>query len=121
MQGSGDSGVLARMTERRLLGSLRGFAVQTRKGPNVQNLKIEGIKNTIAVASSKGCVGKSTTAGFLTFMDDSARHTIFHTASESTKVMAEEDNYTKDGTVDYQNWPANRKKTRTWKVCPFIL
>ncbi|KAI3473896.1 hypothetical protein Pfo_028083 [Paulownia fortunei] len=35
--------------------------------------------------------------------------------------MAEEDNYTKDGTVDYQNNPANRKKTGTWKACPFIL
>ncbi|KAL3829104.1 hypothetical protein ACJIZ3_017906 [Penstemon smallii] len=36
--------------------------------------------------------------------------------------MAEEDdNYTKDGTVDYRNNPANRKKTGTWKACPFIL
>ncbi|KAH6810508.1 peptide transporter 1 [Perilla frutescens var. frutescens] len=35
--------------------------------------------------------------------------------------MAEEDNYTKDGTVDYKGRPANRKKTGTWKACPFIL
>ncbi|KAK6122130.1 hypothetical protein DH2020_044120 [Rehmannia glutinosa] len=37
------------------------------------------------------------------------------------EVMGEEDNYTKDGTVDYKNNPANRKKTGTWKACPFIL
>ncbi|KAK4412418.1 protein NRT1/ PTR FAMILY 8.1 [Sesamum alatum] len=35
--------------------------------------------------------------------------------------MAEEDNYTKDGTLDYRNNPANKKKTGTWKACPFIL
>ncbi|KAL6967638.1 hypothetical protein U1Q18_033447 [Sarracenia purpurea var. burkii] len=35
--------------------------------------------------------------------------------------MAEEDNYTKDGTVDYRGNPANKKKTGTWKACPFIL
>ncbi|OVA06468.1 Proton-dependent oligopeptide transporter family [Macleaya cordata] len=35
--------------------------------------------------------------------------------------MAEEDIYTKDGTVDYQNNPANKKKTGTWKACPYIL
>lgn len=33
----------------------------------------------------------------------------------------EEDNYTKDGTVDYHGNPANRKKTGTWKACPYIL
>ncbi|WVY90453.1 hypothetical protein V8G54_035967 [Vigna mungo] len=35
--------------------------------------------------------------------------------------MAEEDIYTKDGTVDYRGNPANRKETGTWKACPFIL
>ncbi|CAA0843028.1 Protein NRT1/ PTR FAMILY 8.2 [Striga hermonthica] len=33
----------------------------------------------------------------------------------------EEHCYTKDGTVDYLNRPADRKKTGTWKACPFIL
>ncbi|KAL8215207.1 hypothetical protein R6Q57_004656 [Mikania cordata] len=37
------------------------------------------------------------------------------------KVDTEEDIYTKDGTVDYNNNPANRKTTGTWKACPFIL
>ncbi|KAL6997347.1 putative serine protease eda2 [Sarracenia purpurea var. burkii] len=35
--------------------------------------------------------------------------------------MAEEDNYTKDGTVDYRGNPANKKKTGIWKACPYIL
>ncbi|XP_057772446.1 protein NRT1/ PTR FAMILY 8.1-like [Salvia miltiorrhiza] len=35
--------------------------------------------------------------------------------------MAEDDNYTKDGTVDYKGKPANRKITGTWRACPFIL
>ncbi|XP_048140007.1 protein NRT1/ PTR FAMILY 8.1-like [Rhodamnia argentea] len=35
--------------------------------------------------------------------------------------MAEEDVYTNDGTVDYKGDPANKKKTGTWKACPFIL
>ncbi|GKB07859.1 NRT1/ PTR family 8.1-like protein, partial [Tanacetum coccineum] len=29
--------------------------------------------------------------------------------------------YTEDGTVDYLNNPANKKKTGTWKACRFIL
>lgn len=37
------------------------------------------------------------------------------------KVETEDDTYTKDGTVDYKNNPANRKTTGTWKACPFIL
>lgn len=36
-------------------------------------------------------------------------------------MAEEEDIYTKDGTVDYQNKPANKKKTGTWKACPYIL
>ncbi|KAJ0611271.1 putative bacterial ABC-type protein transporter [Helianthus annuus] len=39
----------------------------------------------------------------------------------TTKVDTEEDTYTKDGTVDYKNNPANRNTTGTWKACPFIL
>ncbi|KAF5750859.1 protein NRT1/ PTR FAMILY 8.1-like [Tripterygium wilfordii] len=35
--------------------------------------------------------------------------------------MAVEDIYTKDGTTDYRNNPANKKKTGTWKACPYIL
>ncbi|KAJ1381113.1 PTR2 family proton/oligopeptide symporter, conserved site [Sesbania bispinosa] len=35
--------------------------------------------------------------------------------------MAENDVYTKDGTVDYHGNPANKKKTGTWRACPFIL
>ncbi|KAK7300975.1 hypothetical protein RJT34_11829 [Clitoria ternatea] len=35
--------------------------------------------------------------------------------------MAEEEVYTKDGTVDYRGNPANKGKTGTWKACPFIL
>ncbi|CAJ1970615.1 unnamed protein product [Sphenostylis stenocarpa] len=35
--------------------------------------------------------------------------------------MAEEDVYTKDGTVDFRGNPANRKETGTWRACPFIL
>lgn len=36
-------------------------------------------------------------------------------------MAEEEDIYTKDGTVDYRNKPANKKKTGTWKACPYIL
>ncbi|PIA59280.1 hypothetical protein AQUCO_00400285v1 [Aquilegia coerulea] len=36
-------------------------------------------------------------------------------------IAPEEDIYTKDGTTDYQNNPANKSKTGTWKACPFIL
>ncbi|GFP89489.1 protein nrt1/ ptr family 8.2 [Phtheirospermum japonicum] len=50
---------------------------------------------------------------FLDFVDDSEGFNV--------EVMDDEDNYTKDGTVDYQNWPANMKKTGTWKACPYIL
>ncbi|PPD87445.1 hypothetical protein GOBAR_DD15612 [Gossypium barbadense] len=33
----------------------------------------------------------------------------------------EEDIYTNDGTVDYKGNPANKKKTGTWRTCPFII
>ncbi|XP_054796242.1 protein NRT1/ PTR FAMILY 8.1-like [Prosopis cineraria] len=35
--------------------------------------------------------------------------------------MAEDEVFTKDGTVDFRGNPANKKKTGTWKACPFIL
>ncbi|KAJ9185333.1 hypothetical protein P3X46_004979 [Hevea brasiliensis] len=35
--------------------------------------------------------------------------------------MAEEDIYTKDGTTDFRGHPAIKKKTGTWKACPYIL
>ncbi|KAJ8543618.1 hypothetical protein K7X08_006141 [Anisodus acutangulus] len=37
------------------------------------------------------------------------------------EVFAEDDLYTKDGTVDYRNDPAKKNETGTWKACPFIL
>lgn len=40
---------------------------------------------------------------------------------ESPKPTGEEDVYTKDGTVDYKGDPADKRKTGTWKACPFIL
>ncbi|KAL0379247.1 UNVERIFIED_CONTAM: protein NRT1/ PTR FAMILY 8.1 [Sesamum radiatum] len=37
------------------------------------------------------------------------------------EVMTDEDKYTKDGTLDFRNNPANKKTTGAWKACPFIL
>ncbi|GKV07984.1 hypothetical protein SLEP1_g19678 [Rubroshorea leprosula] len=37
------------------------------------------------------------------------------------EAMAEDDIYTKDGTVDYKGNPANKSKTGTWRACPFII
>lgn len=37
------------------------------------------------------------------------------------KLETEEDVYTKDGTLDYKNNPANKNTTGTWKACPYIL
>ncbi|KAF7121291.1 hypothetical protein RHSIM_Rhsim13G0072800 [Rhododendron simsii] len=41
--------------------------------------------------------------------------------NEEDNYTKDEDNYTKDGTVDYRGNPANKKKTGTWKACPYIL
>ncbi|EPS59528.1 hypothetical protein M569_15276, partial [Genlisea aurea] len=35
--------------------------------------------------------------------------------------MAEDDLYTKDGTVDFHGNPAKKNETGSWKACPFIL
>ncbi|XP_027174859.1 protein NRT1/ PTR FAMILY 8.2-like [Coffea eugenioides] len=35
--------------------------------------------------------------------------------------MEADDYYTKDGTVDYRKNPADKRKTGTWKACPYIL
>lgn len=35
--------------------------------------------------------------------------------------MADIDLYTKDGTVDINKRPANKKKTGNWRACRFIL
>ncbi|KAI4342489.1 hypothetical protein MLD38_027116 [Melastoma candidum] len=40
---------------------------------------------------------------------------------ERSLVMAEDDVYTKDGTVDVRNNPADKTKTGKWKACRFIL
>ncbi|KAA8543337.1 hypothetical protein F0562_021168 [Nyssa sinensis] len=44
------------------LGGVRGFAAPSAKGVNAETLKINAVKDIIAVASGKGGVGKSTTA-----------------------------------------------------------
>ncbi|KAF5751397.1 protein NRT1/ PTR FAMILY 8.1-like [Tripterygium wilfordii] len=38
-----------------------------------------------------------------------------------TTAMEEDDNYTKDGTVDYLGNRADKNKTGTWKACPYII
>ena len=37
------------------------------------------------------------------------------------KAMAEDDLYTKDGTVDCRGNPAKKNETGTWRACPYIL
>ncbi|KAL0378321.1 UNVERIFIED_CONTAM: protein NRT1/ PTR FAMILY 8.1 [Sesamum radiatum] len=37
------------------------------------------------------------------------------------EVMGDEDMYTKDGTLDFRNNPANKHKTGAWKTSPFIF
>lgn len=37
------------------------------------------------------------------------------------EAKLEDDIYTKDGTLDYKNRPANKNTTGTWKACPYIL
>ncbi|XP_071719885.1 protein NRT1/ PTR FAMILY 8.1-like [Rutidosis leptorrhynchoides] len=39
----------------------------------------------------------------------------------NSTVDLQEEIYTKDGTVDYQNNPADKRITGTWRACPFIL
>ncbi|KAK3031377.1 hypothetical protein RJ639_036085 [Escallonia herrerae] len=41
--------------------------------------------------------------------------------AKTTMGIDEDDVYTKDGTVDIRNQPAVKRKTGTWKACPFIL
>jgi hypothetical protein len=36
-------------------------------------------------------------------------------------LVAEDDMYAKDGTVDYRGNHADKSKTGTWKACPYIL
>ncbi|XP_009624729.1 protein NRT1/ PTR FAMILY 8.2-like [Nicotiana tomentosiformis] len=42
-------------------------------------------------------------------------------AREARMERDDDEDYTKDGTVDIYKKPANKKKTGTWKACPFIL
>lgn len=43
-------------------------------------------------------------------------------SQDDVQKSTEDDNiYTNDGTVDFCGNPANRKKTGTWKACPYIL
>ncbi|KAL3518094.1 hypothetical protein ACH5RR_020683 [Cinchona calisaya] len=37
------------------------------------------------------------------------------------EITEADDYYTKDGTVDYRKKPADKRKTGTWKACPYIL
>ncbi|XP_071715489.1 protein NRT1/ PTR FAMILY 8.2-like [Rutidosis leptorrhynchoides] len=37
------------------------------------------------------------------------------------ETLEQEDVYTKDGTLDYKNNPANKNTTGTWRACPYIL
>ncbi|KAL3367545.1 hypothetical protein AABB24_011998 [Solanum stoloniferum] len=53
---------MKRFLKKFTVGGVREFSMQNSRNPKTQSLKIEGIKDIIAVASGKGGVGKSTTA-----------------------------------------------------------
>lgn len=53
---------MKRFLKKFTIGGVREFSMQNSRNPKTQSLKIEGIKDIIAVASGKGGVGKSTTA-----------------------------------------------------------
>lgn len=42
-------------------------------------------------------------------------------AEAKVEAKVEDNNYTKDGTLDYKGRPADKRTTGTWKACPYIL
>ena len=52
---------------------------------------------------------------------NSARENSCLIAHPLLDIMEADDYYTKDGTVDYRKNPADKRKTGTWKACPYIL
>lgn len=64
------------------IGGVREFSMQNSRNPKTQSLKIEGIKDIIAVASGKGGVGKSTTAGTISL------HSVLFTKMYNTLIAS---------------------------------